>query len=359
MIRKSKEKVYFRLELVTYAKEHGIKPAARSFCTTPKTVRKWIKRYKEEGIKGLEDRSKAPHNIPHKTSKELEEKIKELKMRLPSWGALRLKRDFQLPCSEKVILRVYKENGLIKRKRRKYQTKNDLRKIKQRWKLFSHNVIDTKELKDIPEYWVQMKRFNLPQVQYTYREVVSGLQFIGFASEVSLTYATIFVDKIKQHLISCGVDLSNSIWQTDNGSEFVGSWNAKKKSSFSKVIEDKEPHCIHSTIPPGAHRWQADIETVHRLIEDEFYEVEEFHSIDEFINKANSYQYFFNVIRPNSSKGGKSPLEIIQERDNKINPKIALFPVLFLDRVQEDMVNQSSTKEAKEAKGGYDLPSYP
>jgi transposase len=49
MIRKGKDKVYFRLGLVMHAKEHGIKPAARSFCTTPKTVRKWIKRYKEEG----------------------------------------------------------------------------------------------------------------------------------------------------------------------------------------------------------------------------------------------------------------------------------------------------------------------
>jgi len=356
MIRKSKEKTYFRLELVLYAKEHGIKPTARDFNTTPRTVRKWLQRYKLEGFNALEDKSKAPFHIPHKTSKKIEDKIIELKKSLTTWGADRLVRDFNLPCSGKVASRIYKENGLTRRKRKKHQTKNDLRKMKQAWELFSHNEMDTKELIDIPEYWIQMKRFNLPIIQYTYREVVSGLQFIAFASETSLTYATIFADKIKQHLTSCGVDLTDSIWQTDNGSEFIGSWNAKSKSSFTKVIEDSEPKSIHQTIPPGAHTWQADIETVHRLIEDEFYEIEKFYSLYDFLNKATSYQYFFNVVRPNSSKADKPPIQIIQERNPEIDPKIALFPVLFLDDLSKDMLNQLSTINTR---GVYHLPSYP
>lgn len=357
MIRKSKEKTYFRLQLVMYAKEHRVKPTAKDFNTTPKTVRKWLRRYNTEGFAGLEDKSKAPHNIPHKTNIEVEKEIIKLKSQYKTWGALRLKKDFNLPCSEKVISRVYKENHLTRRKRKKHQTKNDLRKIKQQWELFSHNLIDTKELIDIPEYWIQMKMFNLPPVQYTYREVVSGLQFIAFASEKSLTYATIFIEKIKKHLISCGVALTDStIWQTDNGSEFIGSWQAKDKSAFTKVIEETEPKCIHLTIPPGAHRWQADIETVHRLIEDEFYEIEKFYSNKDFLNKATSYQYFFNVVRPNYSKCGKPPIQIIQERNPEIDPEIALFPVVFLDDLSKNMVNQLSTKDTM---GGYHLPSYP
>jgi hypothetical protein len=58
------------------------------------------------------------------------------------------------------------------------------------------------------------------------------------------------------------------------------------------------------------------------LIEDEFYEVEMFTSKEDFKRKITAYQYFFNAVRPNSYKSGKTPLEIIQEREPSINPKI-------------------------------------
>ena len=121
--------------------------------------------------------------------------------------------------------------------------------------------------------------------------------------------------------------MNQCIGDGDNGSEFIGSWQAKEKSGFTKVIEEEKPNCIHQTIPPGAHRWQADIETIHRLIEEEFYEVETFKSKEDFKQKITPYQYFFNLVRPNYSKDGKSPLYIIQEREPDINPEIVLFPL--------------------------------
>jgi hypothetical protein len=45
IIRQSKEPKLFRYELVRFANEHGVKPAARAFKTTPKTVRKWLARW--------------------------------------------------------------------------------------------------------------------------------------------------------------------------------------------------------------------------------------------------------------------------------------------------------------------------
>jgi hypothetical protein len=56
----------------------------------------------------------------------------------------------------------------------------------------------------------------------------------------------------------------------------------------------------HHTIPPGAHTWQSDVETAHRLIEDEFYEVETLSSRDDFLAKATTYNLWFNAVRKNS-----------------------------------------------------------
>ena len=44
--------------------------AARQFNTTPKTVPKWVARFREHGVAGLNDRSSAPHSSPSRTSLE-------------------------------------------------------------------------------------------------------------------------------------------------------------------------------------------------------------------------------------------------------------------------------------------------
>jgi transposase InsO family protein len=41
--------------------------AARRFNTTPKTVAKWVKRFRAEGVDGLRDRSSRPHSLPSQT----------------------------------------------------------------------------------------------------------------------------------------------------------------------------------------------------------------------------------------------------------------------------------------------------
>ncbi len=50
----------YRLRPVTHAHLHGIKAAARAFSTTVPTVRKWLRRYRSQGLKGLQECSRAP-----------------------------------------------------------------------------------------------------------------------------------------------------------------------------------------------------------------------------------------------------------------------------------------------------------
>ena len=42
--------------------------AAYQFNTTPKTVAKWVKRFRAEGVDGLRDRSSRPHSLPSQTA---------------------------------------------------------------------------------------------------------------------------------------------------------------------------------------------------------------------------------------------------------------------------------------------------
>lgn len=87
----------------------------------------------------------------------------------------------------------------------------------------------------------------------------------------------------------------------------------------------------HTYIPPGMKNANADVESAHGLIESEFYDIEDFRSKAEFFKKAQLYQDFFNMLRPNFSKGAKTPWKIISEDRLDISPDVLLFPVIDID----------------------------
>jgi transposase len=252
MLRQSKDRVYLRLELVRYAREHGIKAAARQFSTTVKTVRKWLRRWQPGSLRGLQDRSRAPLRPRRGVTARQRRRAVSLKWRLPSWGASRLKRDFRLALSEKAIRRIWRDEGLRRRKRRKHKTKQCLREVKRRWRLFEQTCIDTKDLCDIPELWAQAKVLGLPRYQYTAREVTSGWHYMAFAQECTLAYAKLFAEVVTSHLRSCGVRLRGSRFQTDHGCEFVGSWQSRQDSEFTRAVKSARG-LVHTTIPARAH----------------------------------------------------------------------------------------------------------
>ena len=52
VVRQMKNAFNYRLRLVTHARQHGIKAAARAFRTTVPTVRKWGRRYEARASRG-------------------------------------------------------------------------------------------------------------------------------------------------------------------------------------------------------------------------------------------------------------------------------------------------------------------
>ena len=51
---------------------------------------KWLARYAEEGRRGLQDRSRAPHQCPHRISATTAELLCDLRRAHPYWGARKL-----------------------------------------------------------------------------------------------------------------------------------------------------------------------------------------------------------------------------------------------------------------------------
>jgi transposase len=343
LVREMRDAYNHRLRLVQSARQRGIKPTARLFQTIVPTVRKWLRRYQQPGPRGLIECSRAPHHQPNKTSPELEQQVVALRQRLPTFGARRLIREFDLPLSHRALERIWSQHGLLHKRRRKYQCKQDLAHIKTQGRVFQQISADTKDLNDIPHYWPQAQALRLPAVQYTARDVRSGLLFWAFAQRRSASASALFAARIQQHLQRCGVSLRDLVWQTDNGGEFVGTCDRHgHRTGFPAALGDSQ----HVRIPPAAHTFQSDVETVHRLVEDEFFDLEAFASRGTFLAKARTYQLYFNLVRPNSHKQNLSPWQIIERLEPRSPLQLCLLPPVFLDYY----LNRS---------GGYDLPRLP
>ncbi len=333
-MRNCKDKRAHRYQMVQYAFSHGVKPAARAFGTSPAVVRKWLKRFKEHGYDGLLDLSCKPHCSPRQTPEDIKQCIIGFRKKYHNLGAKQVKSLEQLPQAEKTIRKIWKEAGIARgRRRKKHITKRNLREVKKQFPFFHQACEDTKDLTDIPEYWPQMKRLRLPAVQYTLREVSCGTLFLGFSDELSLTNATLFAEYINHHLAAYNVlPDSGACRQTDNGVEYCGSWNAKEPSAYTLTVESLSGQ-FHNTIFPGAHRMQADVETVHGLMETEFYELETFCDRADFMSKANTYQLFFNLERPNTYKEDKTPWQLAVEKRIDINKRLFMIPPVDLDHL--------------------------
>jgi len=347
IMTKSKDKGFMygiRLQVVRDALEKGIKPAARMYDMSKNTVRKWLRRYQDGGTTGMVEMSRAPHSIPHKKDKDVEAAVLKHRGTKPGWGAKRLKRDFDIACSHGAISRILKEHGKIKPRKKKKKVRNDLREIKDKYRAFERNCVDTKHLYDIPVYWPQMKGLGLPKYQYTFRDMKLGVMFLGYSDELSLSHSTLFTETIGEWLKNKGVKTDGTVWQSDGGSEFIGSWQAKEKSAFIKAVE--AIGATHFQIPKVTYN--ADVETVHNTIEFEFFDIEAFNSRDMFFDKATTYGLYYNLMRKNSNRGDRSPLETLMASREDFNPAVLTLPALDLDKLL--------AMKLKSTPGGHDVP---
>jgi len=72
-------------------KEDSLSALCEAYGISRPTGYKWIKRYEEEGPRGLEERSRAPHTPILAVSKEMEKEVLEMRKRFPSFGPKKLR----------------------------------------------------------------------------------------------------------------------------------------------------------------------------------------------------------------------------------------------------------------------------
>ena len=116
-----------RLELVKeiLQDEESMAELCRRYGVSRTIGYKWLHRYCEEGLAGLQERSRAPHQHPNQVTDEVEERVLELREAHPRWGPnkLRAKLQAQEPGrhwpAQSTLATLLKRHGLTQQRRKR------------------------------------------------------------------------------------------------------------------------------------------------------------------------------------------------------------------------------------------------
>jgi putative transposase len=86
-----------------------------------RTLRRWLRAYERSGVTGLEPKKPGPKHPSNSIPERLERRVIKLKQRHPSWGARRIRYQYDLPCHWRTVHRIIKRHGMLVRVKAKPQ----------------------------------------------------------------------------------------------------------------------------------------------------------------------------------------------------------------------------------------------
>ena len=107
-----------RVQFVVAAsrREKSLSALCEEFNVSRPTGRLWLQRYREQGIAGIAERSRAPQHRPTQTATWLEARVVELRRQYPDWGARKLQVLLSrqgLELTRSTIHRILLRHGLV------------------------------------------------------------------------------------------------------------------------------------------------------------------------------------------------------------------------------------------------------
>jgi transposase InsO family protein len=293
-----------RLAVLQHAEEISGNVAAtcRYYGISRTVFYRWKRRFEDEGIDGLKDRSSSPMHSPNVTSDEVIGKIIHLRQNYhfgPLKIAMYLQRYHDVTISQSGVWRILKRLDM-----NRLPASQRYKKHSTRWKRYEkqrpghHVQIDVKFIEPVTSGPNKRKRY----YQYTAIDDCTRLRVLRIYPRNDQQTAIQFVDYVLQRL-----PFTVEKVQTDNGAEF--------QSTFHWHLLDRG--IGHVYIRPATPRLNGKVERSHRIDNEEFYRQLDGVLIDDakvFNAKIKEWEDYYNFERPHGGLGGQTPYERLMQK---------------------------------------------
>lgn len=286
-----------KLAVLRYADEVGnIAQACRRFGITRQCFYNWRRRYQAEGEAGLANRSSRPHGHPRQTPSQIEEKILYLR-RVYHFGPDRiawyLERYHEFRMSASGVHRVLQRNG-VSRLPSNCPKRSIVSKRYEKQVPGHHVQVDVKFLQFKGADGQRVKRY-----QFTAIDDATRIRALKIYNKHTQASAVDFID----HVVERFPFRIHTI-RTDNGHEF--------QALFHWHVEDLGMR--HVYIKPRSPNLNGKVERSHLTDELEFYQLLDYTDDVDLREKLGVWEEFYNVNRPHSAFGGRTPYEVLREK---------------------------------------------
>jgi transposase InsO family protein len=262
-----------------------------------RTLRRWARAYRTVGIDGLQPKKPGPKNGSSGLSRKLYERIIELKQKHSSWGARRLKYQYDLPCHWITVHRVIKSNGMLVRIKPRPQPSRRFprRHVDSMWQAdtFQFRISGTGKVY-VTGFTDDRSRFRIISKAYLHKSAIEAVDALRHALKRGRAPREIYLD---------------------NGRQFTSKeFRAELAKYHIRPIYGKPYH------PRG----RGKIESYHKVLYRELIIRVRFSSLAHFKRELRKFDKRYNYWRKQQVHGWKTPGSIYDDRRylSKKRPRI-------------------------------------
>lgn len=281
-----------------------LKDVIKIFPNSGRTLKRWLKEYRDKGEAGLIPKSTRPKTNPKESQIELKERVIALRKKT-KLCALKLKWRLAkegITIHERTIGKILKSENLV----RKYRAK----KIK-----YKYIKAERKpgELIEIDVKYVPGRIAGQRYYQYTAIDTASRWRYLKVYEEYTSYYSVCFLSEVMGKF-----KYKIQAIKTDNGSVFTNYYLGTNKRSdvLVKTLHGLDTFCtehniIHYLIDPGKPAQNGTVERSHREDQEKFYEGHKFRSMTDLQNKLKIWNDYYNNLE-HCGLNGKTPNEMLE-----------------------------------------------
>ena len=254
-----------------------------------RTLRRWIATYRAGGVKALVQKRPGPECGTNSIPKRIEEKIVRLKQKHPSWGARRIKYQYDIPCDWRTVHRVIKRHHMLVRIKPKPQPiiKRFQRKhVDSMWQgdSFQFRISGVGKVY-VTGFTDDRSRFRIASRAYLHKSAEEAIDALQHALRKGRIPREVYLDNAKQFIAE--------------------DFKAELRKHRIRPIFGKPYH------PRGRGN---KIEGYHKALWRELITQVRFSSLDHFKAELKKFDRRYNRWRKSQSLGWKTPAEIYNDR---------------------------------------------
>ena len=253
-----------------------------------RTFRRWVSAYRKGGVDNLKPKRPGPANGTSAIPEDLEQRIIELKQKHPSWGARRIKYQYNLRCCWRTVHRVIKRHQMLVRIKPKPQP--------------------------------PVKRFQRKHVDSMWQ----GDSFQFRISSVGKVYVTGFTDDCSRYRVKSEVYLHKGADEAIDALHHALSKgrlprevyldNAKQFTAKEFKAELAKHHIKPIYGKPYHPRGRGKIESYHKVLYRELITQVRFTSLSHFRRELRKFDHKYNCWRKSQALDWKTPASVYNDR---------------------------------------------